>query len=212
MLSGVEGLSSPTTLDEPAHRADRLTDFEVDDGGFTAINAGECCRAYGIIPWAGMPMDCRAALPYPVTGTTASSSPRWGPVPCVSRDHQGVLISPAFAIPQCGTRSSADFVCAECAASSTAIWRRFPPSTWTTQGERRRLDINRAAALPQTDHRWRCAALDLNPFVGREIGLQFTFDTETVLRSGRLVHRRRACDAAAKRQLLRSRPEGHENR
>ena len=93
--------------------------------------------------------------------------------------HAGILSSPTIEVPQCATTTlsfsylldvrpplDVDFV---------EVWVEYVDSA--DQVQRTRLLSRAEGTLPETGNRWLTATADLSPYAGREVQIQFSFDT-----------------------------------
>jgi uncharacterized repeat protein (TIGR01451 family) len=96
--------------------------------------------------------------------------------------HQGVLTSPDIAVPLCATTTlsfsylldvrdplNVDFV---------EVWVQYVDGAGQTQ--RTRLLSRAEGSLPETGNRWLTATADLSAFAGRDVQIQFSFNTGNI--------------------------------
>jgi uncharacterized repeat protein (TIGR01451 family) len=96
--------------------------------------------------------------------------------------HQGVLASPDIAVPVCATTTlsfsylldvrdplNVDFV---------EVWVQYVDGAGQTQ--RTRLLSRAEGSLPETGNRWLTATADLSAFAGRDVQIQFSFNTGNI--------------------------------
>jgi len=154
-------------------------DFEEGNGGYWADNGG------GTIPglWhdsAGRHNDKRLNhTPFRNWYYGQFETSTGGGTYLTGYDHQGILNSPPLSVPPCattvlsfsyllGTRESlnVDFV---------EVRVQYTDDAGRTQTD---VVLSRAAGtLPQTGNRWLTATVDLSPYAGRQVVVQYSFDT-----------------------------------
>ncbi len=153
-------------------------DFEAGDGGYQADNTGRTMN--GLWHYSVGRRDDQLGNHTPIHnwyyGTFESST--GGGHYIIGGDHRGLLVSPhTIDIPSCGTSelrfSSFLDTRDELDVDFVEVWIYDGASTTTVSSRQ-------AGTLPETDREateWNTGLVDLTPFAGRRIQLQFLFDT-----------------------------------